>query len=82
MGHAWSRLGERPAVYLVHSHGPYPYGWVEYGLTGPHWSAILTGASGRSVHLTDFLGGPQQHATAHLAARAVHKGFVHGYSPD
>ena len=46
----WSGFGERPPVYLVHSHGPYPYGWVEYGLTGPHWSAILTGpAAGAST---------------------------------
>ena len=43
----WTRLGEQPSAHLVQSYGPYPSGWVEYGLTGPHRSAILIGATGK-----------------------------------
>ncbi|MCX5216098.1 hypothetical protein OG689_43990 [Kitasatospora sp. NBC_00240] len=78
----WSSLGERPTVHLVklRSLFPDPEGWVEYGLTGPHWSAILLRPAGDPIHLLDFLDRPQRHATAQLAALAVVNAFQRGLS--
>jgi hypothetical protein len=53
---------------------------VEYGLTGPHWSAILTGAGGDRLHLLAFPGRPRQHATVQLAVLAVTRAFRRGLS--
>ncbi|MCX5215911.1 hypothetical protein OG689_42990 [Kitasatospora sp. NBC_00240] len=76
----WSSLGERPTVHLVKLRGlfPGPEGWVEYGLTGPHWSAILLRSAGEPIHLLDFRDRPQRHATAQLAALAVVNAFRRG----